>query len=127
MKKLSRILTSLLLVSCIAVFFSACNSDEHDKITADYAKLHNVDKSEIDFTCYVEFDDTHVLMLNWFYPEALSSETVDGVVFHHSQIKTFDVYLNGKFYSLQEAFNSGLLTHDDLLKLRDIYNPQYSN
>ena len=65
-------------------------------------------------------------MLNWVYPDALSEETVDGVVFHHDQIKTFDVYNNGKFYSLQDAVNSSLLTHDDLLKLRDIYNPQYN-
>ena len=127
MKKLSRLLTLLLVVCSIAVIFSACNSDDHDKITADYAKLKNVDKPELSFTCYVEFGDTHVLMLNWVYPDALSEETVDGVVFHHNQIKTFDVYNNGKFYSLQEAIDSGLLTHDDLLKLRDIYNPQYND
>lgn len=63
-------------------------------------------------------------MLNAMYPDALSSEIVDGVAFNHSQIKTFDVYSNGEFYSLQEAFDSGLITHDNLLKLRDIYNPQ---
>ena len=127
MNKLSRLLTLLLVVCSIAVIFSACNSDEHDKITADYAKLKHVDKAEIDFTCYAEFGDTHVLMLNWVYPDAISEETVDGIVFHHDQIKTFDVYNNGKFVSLQGALNSGFLTHDDLITLRDIYNPQYND
>lgn len=123
MKKLSRLLTLLLVVCSIAVIFSACNSNDHDKITADYAKLKNVDKAEIDFTCYAEFDGTHVLMLNWDYPDALSEEIVHGVVFRHNQIKTFDVYNKGEFYSLQEAFNNGLLTHNNLVTLRDRYNP----
>ena len=123
MKKLSKLLTLFFVVCSVAVIFSACNSDNHDKITSDYAKLKNVDKAEIDFTCYAEFGGMHVLMLKWIYPDALSEETVDGVVFHHNQIKTFDVYNNGQFYSLQEAFDSGLLNHDNLVTLRDRYNP----
>lgn len=124
MKNLKRLLPILLLVCCMAFAFTACTQDEHKTITTAYAKLHNVDKSEINFTCYIEFDGVHVLMLNGVYPDALSEETVDGVVFHHSQIKTFDVYSNGEFYSLQEAFDSGLIDHDNLLTLRNIYNPQ---
>ena len=123
MKKLLKVISLMLVVCCIATLFVACNNDEHDKITTAYAKQHNVDKSEISFTCYAEFGGTHVLMLNWVYPDALSEEIVHGVVFRHNQIKTFDVYNKGKFYSLQEAFNNGLLTHNNLLTLRDSYNP----
>lgn len=123
--KIKKLLIPLLLLICCTVFaFTACAENEHKTITTAYAKLHNVDKSEISFTCYAEFDGVHILMLNVSYPDALSTETVDGVVFHHSQIKTFVVYSNGEFYSLQEAFDSGLINHDNLLTLRDIYNPQ---
>ncbi|MBD5631977.1 MAG: hypothetical protein HDP34_01940 [Clostridia bacterium] len=122
MKKILNILSLTILICCIAVLFTACTENGHKTITTDYAKLHNVDESEISFTCYAEFEGTHVLMLNGYYPDALSIEVVDGVVFNHSQIKTFTVYSNGEFYSLQEAFDSGLVTHDNLLTLREIYN-----
>ena len=123
MKKLWKIFAIILACCCIATLFTACNN-EHDKIAEDYATLHGVEKSSVDFTCYGEFGGTHVIMFNRIYPDALSTETVDGVTFHHSQIKTFDVYNGGNFYSLQEAFNSGLLNHDNLVTLRDKYNPQ---
>lgn len=128
MKNFSRFITFTLLMCSIAVIFSACNNDEHNEIAAAYAKQLNVDKSEIDFTCFLEIEGTHILMFNTLYPDALSEETVDGVVFHHDQVKTFDVYNNGIFYSLQEAFNNGLVSHENLLTLRDLYNrnPQYS-
>lgn len=127
MKNLKRLLPIVLLAWCMAVAFTACNENEHNTIATAYAKLHNIDKSEINFTCYAEFDGVHVLMLNGMYPTALSEEIVDGIVFRHSEVKTFDVYSNGEFYSLQEAFDSCLVTHDNLLTLRDMYNPQRNN
>lgn len=123
MKKLSRLLTLLLVVCSIAVIFSACNNDDHDKITADYAELHNIDESHVEFICYGEFDGTHVLLFNVLSNQVLTLEIVDEVVFYHpSQIK-FTVYNDGNFYSLHEAFDNGLLTHDNLLTVRDRYNP----
>ncbi len=110
MRNLKGLLLALLLVCCTSFAFTACAENEHNAITAAYAKLHNVDESEISFTCAL-------------YSDAFSSEIVDGVVFSHSQIKTFDVYNNGEFCSLQKAFDSGLVTHNNLLTLQKIYNP----
>ena len=126
MKRLFKILPLLLLFCCIAIFFVACNKpDEHDKITADYAKLYNIDESNVNFNCYGEFNGTHILTYeSRAYSQAFSNEIVDGVTFVHSRILTFDVYNNGNFYSLQEAFDNGLLSHDNLVTLRDNYNPQ---
>ncbi len=123
MRNLKGLLLALLLVCCTSFAFTACAENEHNAITAAYAKLHNVDESEISFTCYAEFNNTHILILNALYSDAFSSEIVDGVVFSHSQIKTFDVYNNGEFCSLQKAFDSGLVTHNNLLTLQKIYNP----
>ena len=120
MKKLLKIFPLMLLVCCIATICAACNNqDEHNKITADYAKLHNIDESYVSFRCYGEFDRTHVLLFDGMYAQALSSEIADGIVFCHSQVRTFNVYNDGNFYGLQEAFNKGLLTHDNLLTVRD--------
>lgn len=127
MKNLKRLLLILLLVCCMSMVFTACtenehNENEHKAITTAYAKLHNVDESEISFTCYADFNGTHILIRNGMHMQAISYETVDGVEFQHSEIKTFDVYSNGEFYTLQEAFDSGLVTHKNLLTLRKIYN-----
>ena len=125
MKRLSRIIVSLCLACSVAVIFSACNLDEHSKIANAYAKQYNykIDKSEINFTCYKEFGGAHILMFDGLYPQALSQEIVDGVVFHHNEVKTFSVYKSGRFYSLQQAYYQLLVTHDNLLALRDRYCP----
>ena len=126
MKKLSRIITLMLAVCCMAIFFTACNKDkEHEKIIAEYAKLKNVDESSVGFACCGEFGGTHVFIdLYGVHNQVITPETVDGVTFYHPVQMRFYVYNNGNFYRLQEAFDNGLLTHDNLLTLRDIYNPQ---
>ena len=124
MKKLSRIITLILAICCITVLFTGCNN-EHDKIIAEYAKLHGVDKSHVDFICVAEFDGTHVF-LDYYgvHNQAISPESVDDVTFYHPIQIRFNVYNNGSFYGLNEAYANGLLTHDDLIKLRDVYNPK---
>lgn len=120
MKKILQIFALILLCCCISTLFTACNDkDEHNAITADYASLHNIDESSVSFKCYGEFGGTHVLLFVGCYGQALSNEVVDDVVFCHSQVIAFTVYNNGNFCGLQEAFDTGLLTHENLLTLRD--------
>ena len=114
----------MLAICCIATLFVACSKDEHKKIAEDYAELHNLEASRVGFECYGEFGKTYVLIMQGAYSQVFTTEAVDDVVFHHSAAVTFTVYNNGSFYSLQEAFDNGLLTHDNLLTLRDKYNPQ---
>ena len=123
-RKFGQVCVILIAALYVVCGITACNNDEHGKITSEYAKLYNIHKSEVSFKCYGEFEDTHVIMFGGLYAQALSSEMVDGVIFHHSELKTFTVYNNGNFYSLQEAFNSGLLNHDNLLTVQENYNPK---
>ena len=123
MKKHIKIV-SLILAFCCAALLCACEKSDHQKIAAEYAKRNKVTAEEIDFTCYGEFNGAHVVMLNGVYPDALSEETVGGVTFFHSQIKSFDVYKNGRFYTLREAFDGGLITRDNLISLSESYNPE---
>ena len=126
MKKLLKIISLILAVCCIATLFVACSEYEHKKIAEDYAKLHNLEASRVGFECYGEFGRTHVMIMQGAYPQVLTTQVVDDVVFHHPAAVTFTVYNNGSFCGLNEAYANGLLTHDDLIKLRDVYNPQYS-
>ena len=50
---------------------------------------------------------------------AITEFTVDGVYFQFSTTHVFDVYHDGEFYTLQEAFDNGFLTHDDLLTTQE--------
>ena len=127
MKKLLIIIPLVLVVCCIAALFVSCSEYEHKIIAEDYAKLHNLEASRVGFVCYGEFGRTHVLIMQGVYAQVLTTEAVDDVVFHHPAAVTFTVYNNGSFYGLQEAFANGLLTHDDLIRLSDIYNPKYSD
>lgn len=47
------------------------------------------------------------------------SETVDGVTFYYSDGQTIKVYDGTEFCSLQEAFERGLLTHEDLVAIEE--------
>ena len=117
MKKLLIVISLVIVFGCIACTFVACAKNDHNKITTDYAKLNNIEESEVDFTCYGEFRGTHVVMFNEIALQVLTSETVDGVTFHYPTSAHLTAYKNGIFYSLQEAFDKGLLTHANLVTL----------
>ena len=124
MKKIIAVLIAVIgLIS-----LCACGSKETDQIKIDYAKLHNVKASNVSYTVYGEFGGTYVLVVDVKganYSDSLHDLTVDGVDFHFTQIRTFDVYRNGEFCTLSEAFNSGLLTHDNLLSVRSNHRADY--
>ena len=122
MKKLLKIIALITVLSCVVSIFGACAEKEHAKITTDYAQLHNVEESHVVFVCYGEFRGTHVVMFNELAAQVITSETVDGVTFDYPTTTHLTAYNNGNFYSLREAFDNGLLTHNNLLTLRDNYN-----
>ena len=55
------------------------------------------------------------------YTQALRTDTVDGVPFYYSSGHGMDVYCNGAFYTVSEAFEANILTHADLVKLLHNY------
>ena len=122
MKRLLKIISLILVLFCVVSIFVACSEKEHAKITTDYAKLHNVEEKYVDFICYGEFHGTHVVMFNEIALQVLTSETVDGVTFNYPTSLHLTAYNNGNFYSLQEAFDNGLLTHGNLVTLRNKFN-----
>ena len=124
MKKIFGILITALLACCFALSFSACiegGVEEHKQIVAEYAQLHGGDKSKIDYRCYGQFDGTHVMVIqpqDYALSPAINHVAVDGVDFYFRAMISFDVYRYGEFYTLQEAFDNGWLSHDNLLTVR---------
>lgn len=53
------------------------------------------------------------------------SETVNGITFTWMQQYDLTVYCDGKFYTLTEAFENGLLTNEQLLEVHEKYNTAF--
>ena len=53
------------------------------------------------------------------------SETVNGITFTWMQQYDLNVYCDGKFYTLTEAFDNGLLTNEQLLEVHEKYNTAF--
>ena len=76
-----------------------------------------VDDIKISF--YGKYGESYALFIDsiYFYPQAYHPVTIDGVVLHYWDYQELDVYNNGEIYTVQEAFENGLLTHDDLVDI----------
>lgn len=71
---------------------------------------------------YSEYNGAYVMFITapmMGYGTAIVYQTVDGVQFVYPSGQTFDVYSDGHFYKLAQAFENKLLTHSDLLDLRE--------
>lgn len=128
MKKILKALICSILFVVMIMSSAACAGSEEYEIKKAYAKLHNVKASEVVYKSYGEFDGTYVLIISCKesnVSDANRTETVDGVDFHFNVYITFDVYREKAFYTLQQAFARGWLTHDNLLTVRDNHRADY--
>ncbi len=97
------------------------------EIKTAYFNLHkkdfdncNATAADISIFFCGEYSGSYVMFVHsavYSYEDAVSLEIIDGVLFNYSSGHKMDVYNNGMFYSVSEAFNQDLLTHNDLLNL----------
>ena len=83
---------------------------------------------EVSLRVFGVFQDTYVLLVDvssYSYPTVIVSEMVDEYAFWYSSGHTMEVFHDGSFYSLQEAFDTDLLTTDDLQTVFDNYYGAY--
>ena len=130
MNKISKILITALLASCFALGFSSCLENEkppvdggatHDEIVADFAALRGFAVADVAYNCYGEFGGAHVLTIhhkNARFDNEINNITVDGVEYHFPVVKSFSVYRGGEFCTIQQAFDNGWLTHENLLTVQ---------
>ena len=57
----------------------------------------------------------------WFYPDVVKNFLIAGVIIHGPQ--TPEVWKDGEFYSLQEAYNLGFLSDGDIRSIASTHNP----
>ena len=131
-----RFVVGVLLIMVAAMCLCACGGDsdgdsdtltdkEQSEIISAIAQRYEVEADDIPFEFYGKYSGAYVLMIyKGGYFQAISGETVDGVSFRFSEIRHFDVYKSGKFYSLQEAFDKGWVDHDDLLTIKDMWDSE---
>ena len=95
---------------------------DHDKVTREIKTAYLGMEGDIYVGYYGEFynePDVFVVLISGSLADtAMTALTVDGVDYHFSDTTVFTVYRDGKFCTLQEAFDSGYLTHDDLLTVQ---------
>lgn len=91
-----------------------------EEIIATYRKKENLSEDQkVTFSdYYAEYNGAYALKIyqSGYYP-VIRYDEVDGVNFTYSSNVFASIYKDGVIYSVKEAFNVGLLTHDDLVDL----------
>lgn len=100
------------------------------QIRKDYTEQYWEGKDNQDFSpedlslrLIVQIDDIYVLFIDgpFEYATGIGSETVNGLTFRYNDSQRMQVYRNGEFYSLPEAFENGVLSDEQLLWLYEKY------
>jgi len=89
-----------------------------------YTKKHTPDAT-IDDVYVLKYYGTNmicvaVMMTDRYtmYSMAIEWETIDGVIFGYPSSNKIQIWEQGKFYCMQEAFDKGFLIHYDLVEIQ---------
>ena len=92
--------------------------DAHPSVTMDHVRLRIMGV----------FEDTCVLFVDvkgMMYAEVITEDNVGGIRFYYSNSQKMQVWHDGRFCSLQEAYGEGLLTQENLQSLSRNYYQEY--
>ena len=87
-------------------------------------KEYYYSSNQIPGTCYGVFEDTYCLILSnprVAYPSVMVYVEVAGCTFEFGSTNTMDVYHNGEFYSLEKAYENGILDDAEIEELYNFY------
>ena len=108
---------------------SQISEDTQRSIKYTYCEdAKDITVDEVSLRVFGVFQDTYVLLVDvssYSYPTVIVSEMVGEYAFWYSSGHTMEVFHDGSFYSLQEAFDTDLLTTDDLQTVFDNYYGAY--
>lgn len=131
MKKIFMVFVSAALSCMMLLVLAGCMEQEtvnriHDRIGDEWKNQIGA-KEKVTVKCYGEFDGVHVvLLISGGAVGAISEETVDGVDFHYNYAAfPLTVWQSDKSYSLKEAFESGILTHENLVTVMENHKADY--
>ena len=131
------ILSALLILSAVACGKIEDNSNEENnnipktpeemasQIKQEYInayKIKSVKNNDIPLKVFGIFDETWVLFVNYgTFADVMCYITVDDITFEIGSTNYPKVYNNGIFYSLNEAFDNGILTSENIRTLHENY------
>ncbi len=96
-----------------------------NQLEAAYAKKNPKAEGITVLRNYGSFGKCQVVMMtaaNMTYTEALWTERVDGVAVYYLNGNRILVFDGSQLHTLGEAFNAGLLTHEDLTQIAKLQN-----
>ena len=103
-------------------------TEEEREIKSAFAAKHNVPFDTVHYTSYGEYNGAHALMItadDIGYGAVITYDIVGGITLTYSDSHTMDVYYEGEFYSLSVAYETGLLTKDDLIEIAKRFGGYY--
>ena len=137
MKKLIISIVALLSAICLTFGITGCKDnlkldDEKElEIRTAFYNEHKDSYKELDhvtiYAFYGEYNGSYVVDIFRSMETMLYTETIDGFTFTYPTPNPLLVYIDGKFYRLQEAFDAGLLTHRNLQKVWNLYGENNPN
>jgi hypothetical protein len=108
---------------------SQISEDTQHSIKYAYCEdAKDITVDEVSLRVFGVFENVYVLLVDvssYGYPSVNVSEMVGEFAFWYSSGHTMEVFHDGSFYSLQEAFDADLLTTDDLQAVFDNYYGAY--
>ena len=109
--------------------YGICNPQLTEEIVAAHQALDDCDISSSHTVEYIAaVGGRYVIFFhcpNWMYHCMEWSQTVNGLKFRYSDGQSMDVYYNGHFYSIPDAFEKGILTPEQLRYIYEIYCGRY--
>ena len=95
------------------------------KIKQTYLDIHKYEGTTDDVSLRVFgiFDDTWVMFVDtqYLYISMFGTEIIDGLEFRFGSMQRLEVYHDGQFYWLTEAFDNGILTSENIITLHESY------
>ena len=111
-----------------ALLFQISEDTQHSIKYAYCEAAKDITADEVSLRVFGVFGDVYVMFVDvssYGYPTVIVSEMVGEYAFWYSSGHTMEVFHNGIFYSLQEAFDTDLLTSYDLQTVFDNYYGAY--
>ena len=119
------------LVSCTEKTY--LNWFTAQQIYQDYIDLHckddpNFKRKDFYAEYYIgKFNDYHILMIGNKNSHPLPSfhqETIDDIIIYYATTDYLEAWKDGNFYRLNELYNIGELSKEDIVKINEIYTKQ---
>ena len=73
-------------------------------------------------SCYGIYNDCVPVMFSQIAFTVITDVQVEGINFHYRSSNTIKVWKDGTFYSIQEAYDQGFLTKEQIQTIADMHN-----